>query len=263
MTDYRIIAVRHGLLHTRQSHFYLNYDVVGEPDEPIVVGYWFWLITGGGRRVLVDTGFTPEAAGRRGRQVVVPVLDAFAELGLTPDDEIDVVLTHAHYDHAGNLGWFRRARVWMSVAERRFWNSGDSRHAQFRSVVDDADLEAIERAAAEGRLVDVAERVELAPGIELIGLPGHTPGQLGVRVSTRSGPVLLASDAVHTQEELDRDLPFRHNTDLVGLYRGLEAMRAWLADGSVATIVPGHEAAALGQHPPLAGALSSSACVIG
>ncbi|WP_417563039.1 N-acyl homoserine lactonase family protein [Microbacterium sp.] len=263
MTCYSIAAVRHGVLRTTRARFYLNYDVTGAPDGEILVGYWFWLIRGGERLVLVDTGFSAAGAAKRGREVVIPVDHAFRSLGLRPDDEIDVVLTHAHYDHAGNVGWFRRAQVWVSAAEMRFWHDDASRHAQFRSVIDDMDLAAIERIADEGRLHLITGSADIADGIHALEIPGHTPGQLAVRVSTAIGMVLLASDAVHTQEELDRDMPFRHNTDLVGLYRGLATMRAWLAEGTVAAVVPGHEAAVLGRYPRLPGVLAEVACLIG
>jgi N-acyl homoserine lactone hydrolase len=48
--------------------------------------------------------------------------------------------------------------------------------------------------------------VELVPGVELIKTNGHAPGHMSVLVRLKNtGPVLLAIDAVYTQENLERD----------------------------------------------------------
>ena len=52
-----------------------------------------YLLTGGERAVLIDTGFRQEAC----RQALLAGLD---ELGVNRRD-VDVVLTHLHSDHAG------------------------------------------------------------------------------------------------------------------------------------------------------------------
>lgn len=264
MGRHRIIAVRHGTLATSKASFYLNYEEYGRPDEPLEVAYWFWVITGGGRTVVVDTGYSAEGAANRGRTVIVPVEEALADLGITGTSDVDVVITHAHYDHMGNLGLFGRQPVHIARAEADFWLGPDSRHVQFLSVVEEQELAELARVVESPRVRFVEDRCRLAPGIELVPLPGHTPGQLGVLVDTGAGRILLASDATHFLEELEADMPFKHNTDLVSLYRGLDTMRTWLADGSVDVIIPGHEAALLdGRFPRLDGRLGDHAIVIG
>jgi glyoxylase-like metal-dependent hydrolase (beta-lactamase superfamily II) len=99
--------------------------------------------------------------------------------------------------------------------------------------------------------------------VRLIELGGHTPGQLVVLVATPAGPVLLASDATHFTEELDRDMPFKHNTDLRSTFTGLDRMRQWRESGTVVAVVPGHEPTTFDLFPRLEGELSEHAVVIG
>ncbi|MEO8528104.1 MAG: N-acyl homoserine lactonase family protein [Pseudolysinimonas sp.] len=260
---YEIVAVRHGRLVTERSRIYLNYDEYREADGPITLFYYFWVIRNATRTIVVDTGFSRQGAEARRREVLIPVPDALAELGITEDSAADVVLTHLHYDHAGNLALFPHQRIIMSRAEYEFWSSDESQRVQLRSVVDEDDVTELRRATDEARVYLVSGVTELAPGVRAIEIGGHTPGQLVVLVATAAGPVLLASDATHFTEELDRDMPFKHNTDLRATYRGLDLMRAWRERGEVAHIIPGHEPSTFELFPRLRGALSEHAVVIG
>lgn len=255
---WEVIAVRHGRLRTTRSNFYLNYSEYGEPDSPLELGYWFWVISNGSRRIVVDTGFSGEGGARRGREVLFDPLQACSELGITRDSgDTEIVITHAHYDHAGNLSGFPSQPVYVHRSEAEFWLGPDARHHQFQSVVDDADLEHLRRVSRTDRVRWIEEAREIAPGVTVVPLPGHTPGQLVVRVETERGTVVLASDACHLDEELERDMPFKHNTDLVGLYRGLRTLREWQGNGDL--IIAGHEPAVLDRFPRLDGALREHA----
>ena len=79
----------------------------------------------------------------------------------------------------------------------------------------------------------------VAPGIELIQVGGHTPGQAIVTVATAGGPVILASDAVHYYEELERDRPFSIVADLADMYAAYDQIRELAAAG--APVVAGHD----------------------
>ena len=99
----------------------------------------------------------------------------------------------------------------------------------------------------------------MAPGLELIEVGGHTPGQVVVVVQTNVGPVILASDAAHFHEEIERDMLFQSMADLPQSYRALD----WLRAQDVAHIVTGHDAGELERFEPLDGQLSGLAAVIG
>src|ERR1700751_1356278 len=95
--------------------------------------YFVWLIRGGGRDILVDTGFNAEEAAARGRKLTLNPVDALARFGVNADDIKDVIVTHLHYDHAGNLDRFPKARFHlqdreMSYATGRCMCNGLLRH---------------------------------------------------------------------------------------------------------------------------------------
>lgn len=259
---YELIAVRHGTLLTRRSHMYLNYDVYDEADDEMRIDYFFWVARSAERLVLIDTGFSVDAARRRGREVLVPVPEALELLGLDTSAPVDVVLTHLHYDHVGNVAALPNATFHIARAEYDFWMSERSRTTNFRSVVENDEIAAVAEAHAAGRVSFIDQTAQIAPSIVALAMPGHTPGQLVVTVATGRGVVVLASDATHFDEELERDMPFRQTADLVGLHEGLDLLRTWRATGTVADIVAGHEPSVMSRYPALSGALAKHAVVI-
>ena len=74
---------------------------------------------------------------------------------------------------------------------------------------------------------------------ELIQVGGHTPGQAVLVVATAGGPVVLASDAVHYFEELERDRPFSIVASLADMYAAFDQIRELAGDG--ARVVAGHD----------------------
>jgi glyoxylase-like metal-dependent hydrolase (beta-lactamase superfamily II) len=82
--------------------------------------YYVWAIVNAERTVLVDTGFDQETAQRRGRQIVRPVADGLAAIGSSPDLIEHIVISHMHYDHAGNHELFPHARYHVQDAEMAY-----------------------------------------------------------------------------------------------------------------------------------------------
>jgi glyoxylase-like metal-dependent hydrolase (beta-lactamase superfamily II) len=106
-------------------------------------------------------------------------------------------------------------------------------------------------------------RHQVADGIEVIRVGGHTPGQAVVSVRTADGPVLLASDAVHYYEECDKDMPFVSAANLIDMYAGFDRVRAMVADGSAAHAVSGHDPATLDRFTRVDGPPGAEVAVIG
>lgn len=256
---YEIVVVRHGTLESTRAHLYLNYADYGQPDAPMRIDYYFWVIRGAHRTVLVDLGFDPAEATRRGRRVLCSPPEVWRELGVEPATfDGDIVLTHGHWDHTGHIAAFPRARFVLTRAEYAFWTSDASAPAPLRRLAGEPDLAALAAADAEGRVHLVDGTAILAPGIRLRPGVGHTPGLLMVEVDTATGPVLLASDATHFDEELECDMPFRYMTDLVASFRTFAALRA-----HTGLVLPGHEPELLDRFPRLPGPLAAHAAVVG
>lgn len=213
----------------------------------MALDFFVWLVRGPGTLLLVDTGFSPASALVRQRQYLVSPLESLQRLGHAPQDVQDVVITHLHYDHAGNIGAFAGANIWVQDREVRYATGDcmcDPKQNHFFSTDDVACL--IKRLyQGKVRLVDGAHT--LRDGIELHRVGGHTDGLQVVRVRTARGWVVLASDAAHYQENLAKANPFPAIYSLDDMLEGYARIRA-LADGE-SNIVPGHDPEVCRRYP--------------
>lgn len=249
MSDGReIIAVRYGTRKAARSEIYFNYERYGEPDSEAVMDYFFWIIRDQDDVTVVDTGFSAASGARRRRDTTITPADALARLGIDPLTVKKVILTHAHYDHTGNLGLFPKAQILMSRTEHEFIAGPFADRPHLAVAMDAEDNAKILRLAAEGRVTLVGQRDVSLPGIELIELPGHSPGQMAVMVERPDGPILLSSDVVHYYEELERDRPFAVMSSLLDMYRSFAAIRERL-ETSGAVLVPGHDPEVMRRFP--------------
>lgn len=238
---YEVVIARYGTRRTSRSDVFLNYSVYGEPDGPIEMDYFFWLVRNEARTIVVDTGFSRAGGDARGRTMLVDPTEQLSSLGVDISSGPTVVITHAHYDHIGNLASFERSPVVVAEAELEFWNGPYGRRAQFHHSVEDEELAALDRAVDAGRVVTFEDHHTVASGVDVIRVGGHTPGQSMVVVQTPEGPVLLASDAVHYYEEYERDMPFVSAADLVEMYAGFDLVRSLVDTGQVRHLVTGHD----------------------
>jgi glyoxylase-like metal-dependent hydrolase (beta-lactamase superfamily II) len=260
-TPYEVIAVRYGTRITRKSEVFLHFGVYGEPDAPIGMDYFFWIVRNAERTVLVDCGFNERSGARRGRTMLCPPAEALARLGVEPAGVSQVVVTHAHYDHIGNLGLFPSAEVVISASEYTFWTGPLADRPLFMTSAEAEDLDALRRARQDGRVVLVGGRHTVAPGIEVLEVGGHTPGQLVVLVTTADREVVLASDALHYYEELELDRPFTHVADLPAMYAGFATLRELAEDGR--PLVAGHDPEVMRRFPDSTGSTAGLAVRIG
>ncbi|MGD0809958.1 MAG: N-acyl homoserine lactonase family protein [Acidimicrobiales bacterium] len=260
---YEVTIVKYGTRSTTRSEVYLNFHLYHESDGPLEMDYFFWIVRNRQRTVVVDTGFSPEGGRVRNRALLADVGDLFGHFGVDPSTSPMVVLTHAHYDHAGNLGMFPASEVVMAERELAFWNSRHSQRALFHHSVDDEGLSRLGTIKSEGRMRLFEGTAKIAPGIEVIEVGGHTPGQCVVKVGTSDGTVLLASDAVHYYEEYERDMLFTSVADLVQMYECFDYIRGQLGSGAVQHLVAGHDPGTLSRFRQASGKYSHLAATIG
>lgn len=243
-TTYEVLAIRYGSLRSTREELYYRWSSYGEPDGELEMAYYFWLLRSGERTVLVDTGFDPAAAARRGRTCLIEPLEALAQLGVAPESISTVVVSHLHYDHVGNLGAFPEAELVVGATELEFWTGPLARRAQFAPHVDQGDVDLIAAAAAAGRVRTTAGAEEVLPGIRTIEVGGHSPGQLLVVVEQEGGRAVLTSDAVHFYEEMELDRPFGVIADLGAMYRAYDVV-AELARVEGTAVAAGHDPAVM------------------
>jgi len=256
--EYEVVIVQYGTRHGHRAEVYLNYAIYGEDDAPIDMDYFVWVIRNANRTILVDTGFSPAGGANRNRTFLRSLPQIYADLGIDTEAEQTIVVTHAHYDHIGNLDLFPKAQLIISGAEYDFWASSMRERKQFAWSTEVEELDGLVAANEAGRVTRFSGSLELAPGIELIELGGHTPGQATVRVRTSEGDVLLASDAIHYYEEYEADLPFAYVADLPAMYAGFDRIRELVTTGGVEHLVSGHDPDTLNRfrrvtEGPLAG----------
>jgi glyoxylase-like metal-dependent hydrolase (beta-lactamase superfamily II) len=243
-----VVAIRYGTLTSTKTGLYHRWSAYDEPDGPQVLDYHFWVLRSEATTILVDTGFDPQVAQRRGRQTLTAPLVALERLGVAPDL---VVLTHLHYDHTGNVAAFGDLQLRVPEREAAFWRTPSSRHVLFAEHAEAADLEHVLGRLDDGSADTFGGGTTLAPGVVAVDLPGHTPGQVGLLVTTLGGPVLLASDAVHLYAELDQHRPFAIFVDLEAMLASYEVIEAAVDDG--AEMVPGHDPDVAHRYPAVPG----------
>jgi glyoxylase-like metal-dependent hydrolase (beta-lactamase superfamily II) len=248
-----VLAVRFGHRVTTRAETFLNYHLYGEPDAKMDLDYYFWVIReGDGAVALVDTGFAPAVGDRRRRTWTTTPADALPALGIDPASVGTVVVTHAHWDHIGNLRQFPAAQIVISRAEYDFWTGPVARRAQFAAHAEPDELAHLETVSREGRLTLITGQHQVRPGVEATEVGGHTPGQLIVSVATANGTVVLASDALHFYEEADLDRPFAILADLPGMYRAYDVLTS-LAAQPRTWLVAGHDPAVRDRFAPYRG----------
>ena len=258
---YEVVLARFGARETERAGVFLNNAAMGGTPGPIAMDYFFWVLRDGANAVLVDTGFSVDAGRRRGRTVLADPVDLARRLGAGPESAPLVVVTHAHYDHIGNLAAYDRSAIVVAGAELDFWSDPVAGRGEFAALTEPEEITALRAADSAGRVRRVGDGEEIAPGLRVHVVGGHTPGQLMVEVPTRDGTVLLASDALHYEEELESDVPFTHLADLPDVYRAFDRIRALRDRGAI--VLPGHDPATLTRiGAPLEG-LSDLTATIG
>jgi glyoxylase-like metal-dependent hydrolase (beta-lactamase superfamily II) len=246
---YEVTALRYGTRTTRKSECYYRWSSYGEPDAEIGMDYFFWVLRRGDSVIVVDTGFEPDVGARRGRTCLCPPVELLRRIGVEPASVETVILTHLHYDHTGSLDAFPAAELVVQRAELEFWTSAEAKVPRFAAVVEQDEIARV--AAAHLRLLDGDEQV--GPGIEAICVGGHSPGQTVLVVAGTGRPVVLASDAIHYYEELERERPFEIFYDLEAMIEGYRTVRA-LSEQPGAALVAGHDPAVMNRFPALGSA---------
>jgi glyoxylase-like metal-dependent hydrolase (beta-lactamase superfamily II) len=217
-------------------------------DGPMPLDYFVWLVRGPAGTFVVDTGFDAAAAKARGRELLTPVGEGLAALGVAAAEVEDVIVTHMHYDHAGNHGLFPRARYHLQDAEMAYCTGRHMGHAALRHAYSADDVVEMVRKLFGGRVAFHAGDEALAPGLSLHHIGGHTLGLQAVRVWTRRGWLVLASDAAHFYANIDEGRPFPIVHDIGAMLEGHRKLRA-LAGGDD-LVIPGHDPLVLQRFAP-------------
>jgi glyoxylase-like metal-dependent hydrolase (beta-lactamase superfamily II) len=225
--------------------------VGGDPhDAPMPMDYFIWVIRNGERLVLVDTGFDEPMAAKRGRRLLRKPKDALRLIGVDADDVRTIVITHLHNDHVGTFFDFPKATFHLQDREVAYVTGRHMTHERLRRPYEPDHVCGVIEMVYRDRVVFHDGDAEIAPAVSVHHIGGHTAGLQAVRVHTRRGWVVLASDASHYYEHVERRTCFPTTYHLGEVLEGYDKMLR-LAD-SLAHIVPGHDPQVLTRYPAAA-----------
>ena len=155
-----------------------------------------YLVRSGDRVILIDAGVGPD--DRVGKNATMPggtMLDNLRASGTTPAEITDVVFTHLHLDHVG----------WGAVGDRLMFPNANYRchQADWDYFTNGGVMGAPEKLAVMSTVMRCWDSdATLAPGLDVVAAPGHTPGSSIVVLSDGDERCVLLGDVVHCPAEL-------------------------------------------------------------
>jgi glyoxylase-like metal-dependent hydrolase (beta-lactamase superfamily II) len=242
---HEVYAIRYARHDRRSPENFLG----GDPHDVLQpIDYFVWAIKGAHGTFVVDTGIDASMAEKRGRELLNPIGTGLKAIGVQPESVQNVIVSHLHYDHTGNYDLFPNARYHLQDMEMAYATGRHMCHAHVRIPFEEEDVVAMVRKVFAGRVEFHDGDQEIAPGITVHRIGGHSKGLQCVRVKTVRGHVVIASDAAHLYQHMEqgRVFPVVHNVaDVLEGYRTLRRLAS-----SEAHIVPGHDPKVLELYPP-------------
>ncbi len=201
--------------------------------------YFVWLLRGGDRIILVDTGYDAQEAERRQRPIHQDPSRAIEALGVTAAEIDTVIITHLHYDHAGGLDRYPNATFHLQEAEMAYATGPCMCHPTLQMPFTVDHVCEMVRHVYAGRVMFHDGSAQVAPGVRVHCVGGHSRGLQVVEVMTETGPLCLASDATHYYENFLRGKPFPIVESTADMLEGFSTLIR-LA-GSHDRVIPGHD----------------------
>jgi len=234
---WRVHAVKYAERNSRVRGDSFMFD--DNPTAPHPMDYFMWVIENDEQTILVDSGYDSTEAASRGRPIRLEPNFALEPLGVVPEDVTDLIVTHLHYDHAGGLHLFPSATLHMQAAEMAYATGTCMCHDTLRMPFSAQHIcEAVKRLYS-GKVIFHDGDSQIADGVTVHCVGGHSRGLQAVRVRTQAGWLVLASDAAHFYENQRLRKPFPIGVDLEQMLHGFHTLECLASDPSL--IVPGHD----------------------
>ena len=237
MSTWQVHAIKYADRNSRTRADSFLFD--DNHDAPHPMDYYMWLLRRGSEVILVDSGYDDTEAQARGRPIRLDPGAALAPFGITPDQVTQLVVTHLHYDHAGGLHLFPNAHLHLQAAEMAYATGPCMCHDTLRMPFTAGHVcEAVQRLYS-GKMTFYDGDGEVAEGVTVHCIGGHSRGLQCVRVRTGAGYMVLASDAAHFYENFQARKPFPIVVDLQNMLDGFERLLALASKPDL--VVPGHD----------------------
>lgn len=217
------------------------------PAAPHGMDYFTWVLDNGQRQIVVDTGYEAEEGARRGRPILRDPASALTALGLDPERVDTVIITHLHYDHAGGLTRYPAAKFHMQAAEMAFATGPCMCDPTLQAPFTAEHVCDMVRHIYSGRVIFHEGDAQVAPGVTVHRVGGHSRGLQVVRVMTPVGPVCLASDAAHYYENFETGKLFPIVVDREDMLTGFKLIVDLAEDAG--RVIPGHDPLVRDRYP--------------
>lgn len=251
---YEVIALRYATREARRQDNFLG----GDPhDGDMPMDYFLWVVRNAERTILVDTGFNEDMAAMRNRTLLRRPTQCLEMVGVRADAVREIIITHLHNDHVGTFSDYPNAIFHLQDDEMNFATGRHMCHARLRRSYEVSHVTGMVGMVFEDRVVFHKGDDDIAPGITVHQMGGHSPGLQSVRVWTQRGWLVLASDASHYYEHFETERCFPVVVNVADLLEGYRTLRR-LAD-SPHHIIPGHDPLVLQRYPAVAPGLEGIA----
>jgi glyoxylase-like metal-dependent hydrolase (beta-lactamase superfamily II) len=238
--DYEIFAIRYATI----TGFPVAELVKGaDPGRKLDIAMMIWLIRGGGRNILVDSGFYHERFFKDWdvKDFTKPS-EVLSKVGLKPEDITDIIITHMHWDHADGMDLFPNARIWIQKDELEYYAGEAWQSKDTHGGIDENDVLTLVKLNTQGRVSLVnGDAQQILPGVTCYIGGKHTFQSQYVSVQTDAGTVVLASDNMYLYENLERHAPIAATLDAASNLRAQDRMKQIASNPRL--IVPGHDPA--------------------
>jgi glyoxylase-like metal-dependent hydrolase (beta-lactamase superfamily II) len=247
--QYEIYAVRYATI----PGFAVSGLIEGaDRSRKLDIAMMVWLIRGNGKNILFDSGFHAPRYIQQWHPVdFTTPAEAVARAGVKPEEVTDVVISHMHWDHAGGLDLFPKAKIWLQKDELEYYAGSAWQSRRTHGGIDPDDVQMAVKLNTEGRvgLID-GDGQEFLPGITAYTGGKHTYASQFIAVTTAGGTVVLASDNMYLYENLEKHLPIAQTLDRDSNLRAQDRMKQLASDPRL--IIPGHDPLVMTRFPQVA-----------
>jgi glyoxylase-like metal-dependent hydrolase (beta-lactamase superfamily II) len=234
---YKIYGITQGLRDVDKS---VGMPWIAQPGTKDIIGFYLWCIKGDKTTVVVDTGMSDREVGFmctvENYGGINYLKDKFKQINVDPAYIKVVIVTHLHSDHFSAYQLYPNATFYIQKKEIEFLTGPASKFFQVAQFGPDvSEIMSLEK---ENRIKYLDGDAQIAPGIKVVRVGGHTPGSQVVTVTTRKGEAVICADALDQYENLEKNV--------VGMYANLEqALLAFDRIKALASspelIIPGHD----------------------
>ncbi len=241
---YEVFAVKYATREALRRNHFIGGD---SHDGPMAMDYYVWVVRNAERTVVVDTGFNAEMATKRGRTLLRTPAEGLELLGIDAASVKDVIITHLHYDHVGTFESFPQAQFHLQDDEMSYATGRHMCQKQFSHSYEVDEIVGMVRLVYKNRVSFYSGKGDLAPGLTVHRIGGHTHGMQCVRAWTKRGWMVLASDTSHYYEHFEKRRAYTTMFNVGEALQGYAKLEA-LADSN-RHIIPGHDPLVMQRYP--------------